>query len=280
MSALLREADPRLVDLAAALREGRLLPYLGAGLHPPGASCPLTPAALAAFLGGKVALPRRARGNLSAAAQHIESQRHRSSLTSLLREAFAAPLPPTPLHQALSRLAPPLIVDTWYDGATRSALAGQSNWGEVQGITRAGIGEDRWYRFYDAKALPATASDAESWTTLLYKPHGGITPAANFLASDADYVEVLTEIDIQTPIPDIVRHRRQGRGFLFIGCRFDDQMLRSYARQILKRSAGPHAALLPVVDLTRNEQRFLLEQNITPLDAEPVAAATDLAALL
>jgi hypothetical protein len=28
-----------------------------------------------------------------------------------------------------------------------------------------------------------------------------VRPAANFLVSDSDYVEVLTEIDIQTPIP-------------------------------------------------------------------------------
>ena len=47
-----------------------------------------------------------------------------------------------------------------------------------------------------------------AWTTLLYKPHGSVAPARNFLISDADYVEVLTEIDIQTPIPDAVKDRR------------------------------------------------------------------------
>ena len=43
-----------------------------------------------------------------------------------------------------------MIVDTWYDGAMRPALDERTDWGEVQGITRAGIGEDRWYRFYNA----------------------------------------------------------------------------------------------------------------------------------
>ncbi len=98
-----------------------------------------------------------------------------------------------------------MIVDTWYDGAMRAALAERSDWGEAQGITRAGIGEDRWYRFYDAAGAETTRPRREL-EHLLYKPHGSVAPAKNFLISDADYVEVLTEIDIQTPIPDIVKH--------------------------------------------------------------------------
>ena len=78
---------------------------------------------------------------------------------------------------------------------------------------------------------------------MLYSPHGGVRPAKNFLVADSDYVEVLTEIDIQTPIPAAVKAARADRGFLFLGCRFDDQMLRTYARQIMKRSKGPHFAV-------------------------------------
>jgi len=92
-----------------------------------------------------------------------------------------------------------------------------------------------------------------------------VTPSHNFLIADADYVEVLTEIDIQTPIPDAVKARRTGRGFLFLGCRFHDQMLRTYARQIMKRSAGPHYAVLPEAELTPNELKFMAEQGIEVL---------------
>jgi hypothetical protein len=106
---------------------------------------------------------------------------------------------------------------------------------------------------------------------VLYKPHGAVTPATNFLVADSDYVEVLTEIDIQTPIPELVRDVRASRGFLFIGCRFHDQMLRTFARQIMKRSAGPHVALVPDTNLTRNELRFFADCEITPL-ALPLSA--------
>jgi hypothetical protein len=260
--------DPIMADIAA----GRLIPYLGPGV--PARGAPLVPtseAALAAFLGARVALPRRARGNPWAAAQFIEGQRHRKGLEALMAEAYAKPVPPLPLHHMLACLAPPLIVDTWYDGAMRSALAARgSAWGEIQGITRAGIGEARWYRAYDASGREVEPAVASDWPTLLYKPHGAVTPAHNFLVADSDYVEVLTEIDIQTPIPDAVKQRREGRGFLFIGCRFHDQLLRTYARQVMKRSAGPHFALL-AGDLTRNERGFLEREGITPLGLDVAA---------
>ena len=76
---------------------------------------------------------------------------------------------------------------------------------------------------------------------------------------------MLTEIDIQTPIPDVVKDRRTERSFLFIGCRFHDQLLRSYARQITKRSAGPHFAIVEPDALTKNERRFVVSQGITPI---------------
>ncbi|MCF4164803.1 SIR2 family protein [Zavarzinia compransoris] len=254
------------------LAQDMLVPYLGPGVA--ALSSPAIPtdyAALAAELGRRVALPRRARGNAWAGAQYIESQRHRQTLDTLLREIFASPVAPTALHRFLAGLKLPLIVDTWYDGAMRAALGAELDWGEIQGITRAGIGEFRWYRAYDRKGVETPVTNAGGWGTLLYKPHGAAVPAGNFLLADSDYVEVLTEIDIQTPIPDAVRLRRQTRGFLFLGCRFDDQMLRTYARQIMKRSRGPHFAVVGDGELTRNEVRFLKGMNITPI-AGPLAA--------
>lgn len=84
---------------------------------------------------------------------------------------------------------------------------------------------------------------------------------------------MLTEIDIQTPIPDVVKERRRKSAFLFIGARFHDQMLRIFARQIAKRSAGGHLAIAERALLTRNEVRFLDEAGIELIDRPLVAAA-------
>ncbi len=272
----LADAEAVLADVVGQLGAGKVIPYLGPGLAELSKPiAPMTPEALAAFFATKVALPRRAKGNAWASAQHIESMKHRSTVSALMTEAFGPPVEPTALHHRLAALRLPMIVDTWYDGAMRTALGQRNDWGEIQGITRAGIGEDRWYRFYDAAAAEASRSAAETWTTLLYKPHGSVAPARNFLISDADYVEVLTEIDIQTPIPDAVKDRRTQRSFLFIGCRFHDQLLRTYARQVTKRSAAPHYAIVEPKALTKNERRFIATHGITPI-AIPLNRAIDI----
>ncbi|MDD2876975.1 MAG: SIR2 family protein [Acidiphilium sp.] len=270
------DAERVLTSIIEPLRAGRIIPYLGSGVAElSNTRIPTTPEALAAFFGTKVALPRRAKGNAWAAAQHIESMKHRSTVSAFMKEAFGPAVEPTALHYYLASLNLPMIVDTWYDGTMGAALASCRDWGEIQGITRAGIGEDRWYRYYDSKGKEADCAAAAVWTTILYKPHGGILPAGNFLISDADYVEVLTEIDIQTPIPDTVKDRRIGRSFLFIGCRFNDQLLRTYARQIMKRSSAIHYVIIDPDTLSRNEAWFLSTQGLTPI-ALPLSRAIEI----
>lgn len=253
-----------LLEVTDGLESGALAPYLGPGSIGSGDAGPSTAEQLATDLAKKVALPKRVRGNVWSSAQYIESNRHRKTLVRHLADCFPLRPEPSTLHRRLASLKLPLIVDTWYDASMRTALAERSDWTEIQGISRAAIGEDRWYRAYSRSGSEIPVSECESSTTILYKPHGAVSPAENFLISDADYVEVLTEIDIQTPIPEVVRERRRSLGFVILGCRFYDQMLRIYARQIAgKRTKGPlYAVIDPRQRLTPNEQRFFHDHRV------------------
>jgi len=275
MSAALKLADAQAIDFAsdadawfaevgAALRARRLAPYLGPELTAlsPAVAVPTTYEGLAEFFAKKVALPKRARGNPWASAQFVESRQNRGTVMQIMRAAFESPVTPLPFHRYLASLELPLIVDTWYDGSLREAFSQRTDWLEVQGMDRAKIGEERWFRAYDPAGNGAPLDSAGTVKTLLYKPHGSVTPVGNFLVSDADYVEVLTEIDIQTPIPAAVQARRTDLGFLFLGCRFHDQLLRTYARQISKRSSGPVYAVFESASLTRMERRMVRDLGI------------------
>lgn len=254
-------------QLAAELSSGRIIPYLGPEVLAlaPEAELPSTPAALVELITAKVTVPHKIRNNLTAASQYVENFKHRKTLVAQLQEAFKPEPKPTVLHDFLATIdGLPLIVDVWYDSTMAKALEGRSDFGEVQGVSRAEYFGD-WVHYFYANHERAEESDAAGWKTLLYKPLGSIAPASNFIISDSDYVEVLTEIDIQTPIPEKVQAIRSGRQFLFLGCRFSNQLERSYARQIMKRSSDRHFAVLPG-ELTRNEKRFLGEQNIERID--------------
>ncbi|CAD5371944.1 SIR2 family protein [Rubrivivax sp. A210] len=260
--------------IAQGLEAGTLAPYLGPGLLSlcEGAAPPAHPLALATALTAKVAVPGKIKNRLTAAAQFIENFKHRKTLVKAMNEIFALQAEPSALHRWLAALPAPLIVDTWYDDTLRSAVAAQrSDWIEAQGLAQSEH-FGTWYGWYDSEGK--SRPDPAMPRTLLYKPWGGHAPAGNYLISDSDFVEVLTEIDIQTPIPALVQERRAALGFVFLGCRFNDQLPRAFARQILKRSAGPHYAVL-AEEPTRMEARFLAEQGITriALPLEQVAAA-------
>jgi hypothetical protein len=243
---------------------------------------PGTPMRLVLRLTAKASVPHKIRHNLTAAAQFIENFKHRKTVVKAMTEAFAAEVAPGELHRYFASLPQlPVLVSTWYDDLLMKALAVRHGdaqgcasaaedrmpgaaWGMVQGVSQSEH-FGTWVHYFDQTGASADEEKARGWATLIYQPLGSIAPAANFLVSDTDFVEVLTEIDIQTPIPALVQERRKGRHFLFLGCRFNTQLDRMFARQIMKRSSDRHWALLEG-GLTRNEARFLAEQNIERID--------------
>lgn len=257
-------------DLARGLLEGTVVPWLGPGVHvePP---FPASPAALAAWLQARSPVPGRIRGNLWSVAQYIEQQRHRRTLDRLMGDAFSAEAAPSPVHRlvaALPRL--PLVVDAWYDATfVRFLAARDRRVALLHGVDRTGQLE----RFFRCVAASGKAADADACDTLVYQPIGTAWPRPSFLVSDADWVEALTEIDIQTPIPPAIQLLRTGRRFLFLGQRFSTQLDRILARQVTKRAGRDHVAVLPETP-TRNEARFLRTAGVQRVDAT-LSAFTD-----
>ena len=255
-------------DIARRLEAGAVIPYLGPDML---ALCsdvrvPGNPVALAEIMTSKVSVPHKLRKRLTPAAQFIENFKHRKTVVHLMNDAFATTPSPSALHLALAGSGAGLWVDTWYDDTFAAGLSQThepGSWVQVQGLSQSEH-FGHWTGVYnDAGALLAEMPIAAK--RILYKPIGSHGPAGNYLVSDSDYVEVLTEIDIQTPIPAAVQAWRTGRHFLFLGCRFDDQLTRCFARQIMKRSSDQHWAVLPN-EPTRMEARFLQEQNIQRID--------------
>jgi len=278
--------DQTIAAIQASLSEGRAIPYLGPGVLTltQGAGVPAAPEALVTKLTVNASVPHKLRKNLTAAAQFMENFKHRKSVVRAMTAAFRSEVAPTELHRYLAALPNlPLVVNAWYDDLPQKACASRADWGIVQGVSQAEH-FGHWVHYFreDGSRVPehgaplGTPAEAGAWSTLLYQPFGSVAPAENYLVSDSDFVEVLTEIDIQTPIPARVQEIRTGRSFLFLGCRFSTQMERMFARQIMKRSSSRHWAVLPETP-TKNEARFLAEQKIERL---PLTLADFLAALI
>lgn len=294
--------------IATGFERGLVIPYLGPGvltLARDGITVPASPEELVVDLIKIATVPHKIRNNLTAAAQYIENFKHRKTVVAGMNKTFEAGPEPSVLHRWLAeRPQLPLLVNAWYDDLPQKSLASRENWGMVQGVSQAEhfgywvnyfrsdasqVPNKEFHRDGSGAKAPAEApAETLAWNTLLYQPIGSVKPAANYIVSDSDYVEVLTEIDIQTPIPEAVQSIRKGRSFLFLGCRFSTQLERNFARQIMKRSSDQHWAVIEGA-LTKNEAKFLVEQNIQRIDAPlaefvasltgaPVTAAADAAA--
>jgi hypothetical protein len=253
-------------SISEMMSEGNAIPYLGPGvlsLGEAGHQLPGSHSALVGHLTSKSSVPHKIRTNLTATAQFIENFKHRTTVTNAMTEAFKMEEQPTALHTLFMNMPfLPLVVHAWYDDLPQKAMRTRTGWGMAQGVSQAEH-YGNWVNYFDADGTHAgvESSGHDSWETLLYQPLGSVWPARNFLVSDSDFVEVLTEIDIQTPIPQSVQELRKGRSFLFLGCRFSTQMERMFARQIMKRSSEKHWAVLPE-EPTRNEAHFLEQFNI------------------
>ena len=258
-------------SIFASLAAGTIVPYFGPGAlswtETP-SPIPASTAQLAARLVTRSPVPHKLRGNLSGAAQFIESFKHRKTLNTAMSEAFQIEASPTALHRFFfNHPSVRLAVHAWYDDLPQRTLAARDDWYMVQGVSQAEH-RDGWAHYFDSHGMRLDASHLNApggRSLLLYQPLGSVWPARNYLVSDSDFVEVLTEIDIQTPIPEPVQQLRAGRSFLFLGCRFHSQLERQFARQIIKRSSDLHWAILPE-EPSRNEARFLEECNIVRIE--------------
>ncbi len=265
--------ESEFVELSELWSAGQVIPYVGPGIWAGReAPFPVSPEQLALHLATKVTVPGKLKGRLWESAQYIESFKHRKTLVHLMKESFSGKAPLLPLHDALLKgVHAPLVVDVWYD-STLSEAIGEDR---IQ-MTATSRSEHpgQWYRI-DRKTREGWVSwneEVPDRMPVLYKPFGSHVPGGDYIVSDADFVEILTEIDIQTPIPPEVQEARTGRHFLFLGCRFDNQTSRIFARQIMKRSADRHW-MVADHELTPKERRFVDEQKIRIL---PVANGEDL----
>ena len=250
-------------EIARLWKAGDLIVYLGADLYPESPEFPTEPAALAAILSKRVAVPGRLSGRLHEIAQYIESHKHRKTLLSLMEEIFRKKVTPSPVHRLVQAFPIPLVVDTWYSPESSELLIGPGDY-QISGVSRAEY-RDRWFRI-DGRTSSGwdPVEDVSPGSRVLYRPLGTMDPGVEVLVSDADYVEVLTEIDIQTPIPKFVQEHRSGRHFLFLGCRFDNQTSRIFARQIMKRSSASHFVVRSGA-VTSKEQLFYEREGIERL---------------
>ena len=96
---------------------------------------------------------------------------------------------------------------------------------------------------------------------------GSPLPDATYIASDADYVDYITELMGGFAIPDFIKSYRKGKQYLVLGLR----MTRDTERMVLSDfiyAAGEPAGWALIAEPNDKERRFCKKMNIELIEAD------------
>jgi hypothetical protein len=263
-----------LTDLAHGIATGAIVPYLGpgalAGVLDPSNHQPIpadSDSLILALNDGRPVSPRLM-WEFPRAAMDVELKRGRSAVHRFLDSTYGARTwTRAPLHDWLKTLLPPYVIDINRDTQLQDSYVGVPHT-LVRGVSRIG-GTDYRFRIhhYDGATYREVDQDAvDPGLPVLFKPMGSPRPDATYIASDADYVDYITELMGGFAIPSFLKSYRQGRRYAFLGLRF----LRDTERMVMSDmiyGAGTPAGWALIPAPTEKERRFCQVRGIEIIPA-------------
>jgi hypothetical protein len=216
------------------------------------------------------------------AAMDMELKKGRSFVNRFLEDLYGhRQWTRAAVHEWLAQLKLPYVIDINRDTQLQDSYADTPHL-LVHGIARIG-GTDYRFRIhhYDGTAYTEIdQADANTSLPILLKPMGSPLPEPSFIASDADYVDYITELMGGFGLPAFIKEYRQNRQYLFIGVPMSRDTERMVLSDIIYAADEPAGWAL-IKEPTTKEERYckkmkleIIRDDITGLlDAAGVEAA-------
>ena len=270
-------AEINLQTLRAGVESGAIVPYLGAGAlkgstHPEtGEAIPADSDSLILAMNNGKPMSPRLMYEFARAAMDVELKRGRSTGSRFLDTTYGeTSWTQSPLHAWLESIKPPCIVDINRDIQLQQTYSDTPHT-LVRGIARVG-GTDYRFRIhhYDGKKYSDSEIDqteVDPSLPILFKPMGSPLPDSTYIASDADYVDYITELMGGFAIPKFLKEYRKEKQYLFLGLRMNRDTERMVLSDIIYAAGSPAGwALIP--EPNDKERRFCKKMNIEIVEAD------------
>ena len=257
------------------IADGNIVPYLGPGVLSDvravsdGRPIPADSDSLIIAMNGGKPMAPKLMYEFSRAAMNIELKRGRSTVTKFLNLTYGdTPWTRAALHDWLAQQKPRYVIDINRDTQLQDGFAATPHV-LVVGIARLGGTEYRFKLFaHDGTAYRVvTPETVDPTLPILFKPMGTPRPQPNYIASDADYVDFITELMGGFAVPPHIKSLRKGKQYLFLGMRFNRDSERMVMSDLIHDAGSPAGwALIP--EPTDKERRFLKRMNIEIVAAD------------
>ena len=269
-------SEMTLQTLLAGVANNTIVPYLGAGALAGsvdklnGMPIPADSDSLILAMNGGKPMSARLMWEFPRAAMDVELKRGRKAVHNFLEDTYGKrKWTRAPLHDWLASIEPHYVIDSNRDTQLQDTYADQPHT-LIRGTARI---SGTNYRFVLNEYVGSggyreiTQEEVNPELPILFKPMGSPRPDANYIASDADYVDYITELMGGFAIPDFLKEYRKDKQYLFIGMRLQRDTDRMVMSDITYASAEPKGwALIP--QPTDKEVRFCARMGIEIIAAD------------
>lgn len=271
--------------LAHGIASGTVVPCLGPGalagaLNPStGEPMPASSNALILAMNDGRPMSPKLMYEFPRAAMNIELKRGRAAVNRFLTRTYGETAwSRAPAHEWLAGLAPRYVIDLNRDTQLQDTCA-QTPHTLITGVARIGGSPMRYRIFHWDGARYQARETFDPGTPVLFKPLGTPRPEASYIASDADYVDYLTELMGGFAIPPQLKALRQGKRYVLLGLQLDRDTERMLVNELLFGAASPAGWAL-IRDPSPRAQRFcerlgleIVDAGLGELIADPALAA-------
>jgi len=262
-------------DILTELHAGDLVPYLGpealravvdrsSGRPIPADSDSL----ILAMTGGQPMAPRLMY-EFPRAAMHLENKKGRSFIERFLTQTYGGDnWTVSPVHQWLASLELPYVIDCNRDTQLQRCYAERAHT-LVVGAARLAATPYRFdlYQCEGGRYRRIELAEVDHALPVLFKPLGTPLPKPGYVASDADFVDYITELMGGFAVPAWLKQRRRNRRYLFLGMRFNRDTERMVMSDLIHDAATPAGWVL-IAEPSAKERKVCARKNLQLVEAD------------
>ncbi len=250
-------------EILSGLYDNQVVPYLGPGvlfdvkskLH--GGPIPADSESLILAMNGGKPMAPKLMYEFPRAAMNQELKRGRNFVTQFLDKTYdQMKWSRAAIHTWLGEWKPNYVIDINRDTQLQDTYADEEHT-LITGVARI-IGNHYRFKIYHydrEKYFEIQQNEVNRQLPILFKPMGTPRPQSNYVASDADYVDYITELMGGFAIPDFLKDYRQGKKYLLLGLAINRDSERMVMSDIVY-GAGDSKGWFMRKNPTDKEKRF------------------------
>lgn len=262
-------------EIFAGLYDNTVVPYLGAGVlfdvqnKATGAKIPADSESLILAMNKGQPMAPKLMYEFPRAAMNQELKKGRNFVNQFLTDLYGKQQwTRATIHDWLAEWKPAYVIDINRDSQLQDTYADEEHT-LIVGMARITASHFRFkiYHYDGNQYFEISQEQIEPNLPILFKPMGTAKPEPNYVASDADYVDYITELMGGFAIPDYLKTYRQGKKYLLLGMSLNRDSERMVLSDILYGAAEPKGWYL-TKNPTEKEKRFSkrLGLEIVPAD--------------